>query len=246
MKRRLITVLLIVVLLLALPVTSADEDKNDIYFVAYNDTIPLTMTPEDKMHRINDVVLVPHMAFEVNGSGITPSYDAETKVMTLYSRNRYLAFDLNTGIVRDETGKTSATICAYRNQVVYLPLELCAGHFGLTVSILSSKAGYNVIRFTDGSQINNDAEFIKRAEIIITYRVQRYLDSISKPPVDPEPDPPAQPDEPAVPVDPKPPATVEQPKPKVYIAVTGVENMPQALDTLQGKRIPGGTFIVYI
>ena len=238
MKKRILTCLLAAVLLFSC-VPSASSAA-DIFFVAYNDTVPLTLSTEDGLLGYRDVRLAPHMAFTVNGMDLTPAYDAENRTMTLYSRTKRLQFDLAKGHVTDELGNTTPTVCAYRNQVIFLPVDLCAAHFGFTVSVLSSKEGYSVLRFCNGQQSYDDAVFIEKAENLIAYRVQRYLDEQSGrppeivPPVQEDPDPPTTDD---------PPLDPDRVPPTVYLAVVGAACNRDTLTVLKQAGIPAVFFL---
>jgi len=229
MKKRIVSaVLLLALLLTCVPFASSNAN---IFFVAYNDTVPLTLSADDGLLSYQNVLLAPHMVFHVNGVNLTTAYDAEEKTMTVYSRNKRLKFDLSEGVVTDENDNVRSTLCAYRNQVIFLPVELCAEHFGLKASVMTSREGYAVLRFTNGTQQYEDAEFMEKAENLISYRVQHYLGGQSGkvpeviPPVD-------DPEFPIEPVDPNKASSV------VYLAVLNAATMEQSLTLLRQSKIP--------
>lgn len=236
MKKRLMSVVILLAILIT--VTPFASSAADIFFVAYNDTVPLTLSGGDGLLSYKDVLLGPHTVFTVNGVNLTPVYDAEEKTMTIYSRTKRLEFDLTEGLVTDETGRVRSTLCAYRNQVVFLPLTMCAEHFGFNVSVVTSREGYAVLRFTNGSQLYDDAEFISKAENLISYRVQRYLEEQGKPPVVEQPEDPPSTDDPPVT-----PETPDRVPPTVYLAVTDASYMREALQMLRAEKIPAVFFL---
>lgn len=235
MKRRLTAVLLLLCVLMALaPVGNAAG----IYFVAVNDTVPLTLSTDVAPYFLDGILLVPHTAFSVSGLGVAPSYDAEKQVLTLFSRNKRLSFDLIRSRVTDEKGNTQDTVCDTRNGAAYLPVAFCAGYFGYAVSVQTSLGGYQVIRFTNGTQVYDDALFIQKAENLISYRVQQYLSqqAASTPPTTTNPEPPKE-DRPAVtPTEPKTPANV-------YLAVADASTMSDSLRVVNNRDLPAAFFL---
>ncbi len=233
MKKRIAAAVLFLALLLTC-VPFASSSAN-IFFVAYNDTVPLTLSGDDGLLSYKDVLLAPHTVFSVNGVGLTTAYDAEEKTMTIYSRSKRLKFDLEEGLVTDENGMVSSTMCAYRNLVIFLPVELCAKHFDLAYSLVRSRDGYVVLRFTNGSQIYDDDEFIQKAENLIAYRVKHYLEEQGgkEPEIIPPIDDPGVPDDP-----PEIPSDPDATPPTVYLAITGASSMERSLTLLRQARIP--------
>ena len=85
MKRRILAIFLALCLMLAVvPVSSAAG----IYFIAVNDTLPLTLSTDVAPYFLSGIYLLPHTAFSVSGLGITPSYNAEARILTLFSRTK--------------------------------------------------------------------------------------------------------------------------------------------------------------
>ena len=93
--------------------------------------------------------------------------------MFLLSRTRQMIFDLAAGTVSDESGSVSTANVLYRGGILYLPLTFCASHFGLKTTMLESAGGYQILRFTDGSEVYDDSLFVEKAENLIAYRVRQ-------------------------------------------------------------------------
>lgn len=251
MKRRIMAIILLLSLLLAL---SPSGSAAGIYFVAVNDTVPLTLSTDVAPYFFSGILLVPHTAFSVSGLGITPSYNSEKRILTLFSRSQRLVFDLDAGSVTDEKGTTQDTVCALKNGVAFLPVAFSADHFGIAVSVQTSSGGYQVLRFTNGTQVYDNALFIQKAENLISYRVQQYLNeqAAAAPPTTPESDPPKQPDKPTsatttptttTPSTPAEPETPQKAPITVYLAVTGADTMSDALRSLTSRDIPAVFFL---
>ena len=221
MKRRFAAILLLFTLLATLWTLPASAD-GQIFFVAVNDTVPLTLNADTAPFYANGILYVPHTAFTVSGLGITPSYNVAGQTLTLFSRSQRLVFDLPTGVVSDETGTSYLGLSyAIRAGMVYLPAEYCVAHFGLTVSLLQSSAGYPVLRFKTGAEVYDDALFIQKAENLIAYRAQQYGAQPALPSVTPTPSEPGTE-----------PTWADAPL-KVYLAVTEAGSMGAALTMLR-------------
>ena len=186
--RKLLCVLLALALLLALAPMAGAE--GDLFFVAVNDTIPVTLT--SLPYTSGGVVYVPYTAFDARPGGVVSAYNATAQTFVLFTKDSRLVFDLATGETSDENQNTSTQTALFRNGLLYIPLIFCASHFGLKVSMLESQDGYPVLRFTTGSEVYDDSLFIEKAENLIAYRVAQQSSAS-----DPADHPQANPDTPA-------------------------------------------------
>ncbi len=239
MRRRLACLAVVLTLLLpALPARAAS-----LAFVAVNDTIPLTL-PEGSLpfHSGGDLY-VPYTVFNLQQLGIFPSYRSGDRSISLFGRDKRLTFDLEANTVADESGTVQNAPCLTSGGILFLPAVLSARHFGLQLSELTSRSGYTVIRFTNGSQVYDDSLFIEKAEILISNRVSQYLS-----PAGPEPSvTPVTPVQPAAPEPAHEPGNAasnepdgepeeETPDPAtVYLAVLGLSGADEALDALSAR-----------
>ena len=164
--RKLLCVLLALALLLALAPMAGAE--GDLFFVAVNDTIPVTLT--SLPYTSGGVVYVPYTAFDARPGGVVSAYNATAQTFVLFTKDSRLVFDLATGETSDENQNTSTQTALFRNGLLYIPLIFCASHFGLKVSMLESQDGYPVLRFTTGSEVYDDSLFIEKAENLIATR----------------------------------------------------------------------------
>lgn len=233
-RKRLLCLLLALTLALALvPGVQAAED---VFFVAVNDTIPLTLTGVAPYYSSGGL-FVPYTVFDAAPGGVACAYNESEQTFVLFTRARRLVFDLSAQTVTDEEGNSSTTSVSYRGGVLYVPLGICASHFALSTSLLTSSGGYTVLRFTTGSQVYEDSLFIEKAENLISYRVAQL----------------EQPDEPVTPVTPgrTDPPVVKQPEPETpavepavcYLAITDAAGMQAAADVLAGQNLRAAFFL---
>ncbi len=237
----MISLLLALALLLALWMVPAGAAS--LSFVAVNDTIPLTLSGDELPFYSGGALYVPYTVFSASSLGFYPSYNAGDQLLTLFSRSERLVFDLSAGTVTDEAKNTYYAAAVSRGGLVFLPAAFCANHFGVQVSALSSRSGYQVVRFTTGSQVYDDGLFIEKAENLISYRVSQYLTPAEPPTPESPPQPPQTPSAPAVttPVipaqPPDEPAEPEVPPAQVSLAVEGTAGAEAALEALDGAQV---------
>lgn len=232
MKRRRILSLLLIVAMLACLCVPVSAD-GELFFVAVNDTIPLTLTVFPTYS--GGTLYVPYQVFDSQPCGVTPSYNQTRQTYVLFNRSRQMLFDLAAGTVSDESGSVSTANVLYRSGILYLPLTFCASHFGLKTTILESAGGYQVLRFTDGSEVYDDSLFIEKAENLIAYRVQQYAgggQTQDKPSERPGGNPGTQTD----PAAEKKPATV-------FLAFTDSQTMRDSMAALKKYSLQGSFFL---
>ncbi|MDO4845632.1 MAG: hypothetical protein Q3977_03370 [Oscillospiraceae bacterium] len=210
----------------------------DLFFVAVNDSIPLTLT-DAAPYSEGSTLYVPGAVFGANGLGIAPSHSETSETFTLFSRQQRLVFDLKNGGSSTEDGISSTTSAVVRGGTVYLPVAYCARHFGRSVSLLISADGYRILRFTNGQQIYSNALFLEKAENFITQKAQQYQPA--------EPDKPSSPQKPpeqqtGTPDEPEQQDETRTPS-RVYLAVVGAETMQMSLAELRSQSVPAVFFL---
>ena len=245
MRKRILAGILLVVLLISF--VSAEN----MFFVAVNDSVPLTLSGGETPFYQNGQLYVPRTAFGVSGLGVTPSYNPDNQTMVLFSRSKRLVFHLDTGAVTDENNQQHGAGAVTKGGMLYLPANLCASHFGFGVSLLTNSGGYRILRFTNGAQAYDDALFLQKSQNLIDYRVQQSQGQ-PEPTKPTQPTTPIQPPQPTAPVKPTQPTQPTQPeeekKPDIkpataYVAVEGAGGMNTALNVLNRNRVPAAYFL---
>jgi len=262
--RRSLCALLLFALLLGLcPGAGAAADGSDIIFLALNDSMPYTLSSGTMPYWSGGQLYVHSTTFDITSINLSASYNASNMTLLIYSGTgrRSLTFYLSEGYVQTQSGATEEVTAAMRGDQVFLPLDYCAGFFGLGVSYLTSLEGWPLVRLTTGAQVWEDSFFIEQANKLINDRAEKYMDSF-KPPVTPppaviEPQPPTPvvppvsdpviiPQDPVVEPDPpedepvKEPDPVEEPEQPpltVYPALVGIDAVESAMDLLAVQRM---------
>lgn len=188
MRKRIWALLLTVALLL--PVLPRISALGTVWFVAVNDTIPMTMTADSEPRRDGNGLYLPYSVFDARPGGVVPSYNQASQTFVLFTRSKRLVYDLALDTRTTEDGTQSAAQLYYRNGLLFVPSS-SAEYFGLKVTLLTSKGGYSVLRFTDGTQSYSDEVFLEKAESLINYQAEHsYGGMINTDPVkEPQTDP---------------------------------------------------------
>ena len=114
--RRWICFLLCLVLTVCLCAPALAD--SELFFVAVNDTIPLTLSVFPTYS--GGTLYVPYQVFDSQPCGVTPSYNQAKQTYVLLSRTRQMIFDLAAGTVSDESGSVSTANVLYRSGILYV------------------------------------------------------------------------------------------------------------------------------
>lgn len=171
MKKRWIAVVLSIVLLISgLPSARAIVP---LCFVAMNDTIPMTLKGGAAPYYTSGVLYLPYTAFNISPNGVGAFYSSEKNSFLMFNANETLVFDLENDVYTDKQDKEYSVDVVFRSGMLYVPAKV-ASHFGLSVTMLNSRAGYPIIRFTNGEQVYDDGTFVAQAENLINRAAQEY------------------------------------------------------------------------
>ena len=228
--QKLLCLLLALTLLFSLAPAAGAEGS--LFFVAVNDTIPVTLTALP--YTSGGVVYVPYTAFDARPGGVVSAYNATAQTFVLFTKDSRLVFDLASGETSDENQSISTQTTLFRNGLLYIPLVFCASHFGLKVSMLESQDGYPVLRFTTGSEVYDDSLFIEKAENLIAYRATQQAPASD--PADHPQHPDAAEQTPSEPPEEITPATV-------YLAFQNAEFMQENAELLADHQLRGTFFL---
>lgn len=230
--RKLICLLL--ALTLAAGLCAGAQAEGALFFVAVNDTIPVTLTASPLSS--GGVTYVPYTAFDARPGNVVSAYNAAEQTFVLFTKDYRLVFDLATGEVTDENQNVSTQTTLFRNNLLYIPLVFCASHFGLKVSMLESRDGYEVLRFTTGSEVYDDSLFIEKAENLIAYRISQQ--SIGT--ADGQEQPGQTGGNSAAAQD---PPEEEKTPAQVYLAFTDAQTMEESAAALEAYQLRGTFFL---
>lgn len=228
MKRIICLILVIALLLLPASVSAA----SDIWFIAVDDTIPLTLTGGQVPFYSGGSLYVPCSAFDSEALSVFYKYDSSSSILSVYNNNNRLIFELDTGTVLLKDGTEKDISALSKNGTIFIPVYYVASAFGISCTELEGSGGYPIIRLTTGNEIYDNDKFVTQSKNLVDARVSQYLSSVqSTPAPTPSPSPSASPSasvpptatpSPSVPpyVDEPEDEPVESPVPEV---ITGVD-----------------------
>ena len=232
MNKRKLALLLAAVLCLTLLAPCAGAENTEIYFVAVDDSVPLTLPTDALPYTSGGTRYAPYTVFNASPGGVVPSYNASEQTLVLFRRGARLIFDLADGTVTDEDKNERDLATVYRGGMLYVPLDFCLSHFGLSAVTLTSLSGYTILRFTTGNEVYDNELFVEKAENLIAYLAEQHENST--PADEPPPDTNTQ----------QPPAD-EPPHAEgtFCLAVTGAENMAEAAKALADSEQRAAFFL---
>ena len=171
MKKRVLSLVLVLVLLItAMPAARAIVP---ICFVAMNDTIPLSLKGGAAPFYNSGTLYLPYTAFNISPNGVGATYNTQLNTFVMFNANETLIFDLEKDTYTDKRDKEYEVDVIFRSGILYVPAKVTS-HFGLSVTMLNSRAGYPIIRFTNGEQVYDDGMFVAQAENLINRAAQEY------------------------------------------------------------------------
>ena len=248
-KRAVCLILALALALLLAPPLRAAE----LAFVAVNDTIPTTLSGGGMPFHLGGTLYLPYTAFNQQSLGVFASYRGDEGIISIIGAPEQLTFDLRQNTVTDKRGNTRDVTLMVSGGQVFLPASVFASAFSVSISELTSKSGYSVIRMTNGNQVYDDTLFLEKAENLISYRVDQYLAPNTPPPqpvfkpAAPTPATPAQTvpeEEPDEKGEEEEPEEEEEPDPAtVYLAISGLAGAEEALAALSEQGETAAFFL---
>lgn len=172
MKKRVIAALLLFAVVIA--ILPGAEASGSLFFVGVNDEIPLLLPGDTAAYYANGQLYAPYTVFDAAPGKISVSYSVEQETLVLFTMSQRVVFDLKNGTMTDRSGSETSVDTIYRNGILYLPVEQTVRCFGLQVSLLSSKTGCVILRFTNGSEIYDNEKFLDRSELFVSHMLDSY------------------------------------------------------------------------
>ncbi len=170
--KRIICLVLIVALaaVLCLPVMAAD-----IWFIAVDDSIPVTLTGSGVPFYYNSQLYIPYTSFDSDTLNVFSIYDSSQNILAMYNIDHRLTFDIDAGTVTNLAGDSASVAALSRNGTYYVPVFYVASYFGLGCSLLEGSGGYPIVRLTSGSEIYDNDKFITQSKALVESRASQYL-----------------------------------------------------------------------
>ena len=180
LKKRLLSLVCVAVLVLGTGLAGkAWADTPQICLLAENNKM-VNLSVEAMPAWISGQLYIPYTAFDrsLTGVNLGVSYglvrEEGKSLLTLYSLNETLTFDLNQGTCTDRNGADQNMRAVSRNGLIFLPTASVCSYFGLRYSYIPTDYG-DLVRITDSSSHLTDDQFIQYAENSMRDRYNNYL-----------------------------------------------------------------------
>lgn len=206
MKKRLLTLVCALALVLSLMIVSAAATET--FFLGINDTLPVGSTQITPI-QYNGWVYVPMGVFNSRVTGVNLGVycgltDNDQSLVFYNLSGRTLTFDLVNGTATSDSGTSpvpSSTV--RRNGTYYAPAYAICQYFGLTYSFHSTEYG-PLLRIKDSNAVLSESLFLSSTASLMRNRSGAGNNSSSNPPTTnpgtaPPPQQPAVPEEPVIP-----------------------------------------------
>ncbi len=185
----------------------ASQQVPTLYQLSVNDKLPAPSASTTPIE-VSGVIYVPYTVFDKSVTEVDLGvYANELRtstqyLLTLYSLNSTLRFDLNANTSEDRDGASQNMRAIIRNRRVYIPASAVCTFFGLSYSLTPTQYG-TLVRITNGNEYLRGEKFLGSAANLMRTRYEEYLQSLNPAAPTPSATPPpavtptpSQPDDP--------------------------------------------------
>ena len=233
-KKCLLSLLCAAAIVLGISLSGAQAAEGKITILALNDQVITPISSTNMPIQVGGTYYLPYTVFDPNVVDVDlgVKYSLRDNVLTLYTKQALLKYDLNAGTCEDRDGSTGYTRAIVRGSYVFFPVDLIADVFDLTFTYLRVDPA-PVIRLKNSSARLSDTVFLDAASGLMNERYRTYLASLAPAPST-EPETPDTSEEPETP----PPTVYGGQRVYLIFTVTDTESAQRLLATLNaaGKQ----------
>ena len=240
-KKCLLSLLCAAAIVLGITLSGAQAAEGKITILCLNDQVITPISSTNMPLKVGGTYYLPYTVFDpaVVDVDLGVKYSLRDNVLTLYTKQVLLKYDLNAGTCEDRDGNTGYTRAVVRGSMIYVSMPSVCSYFGIQ-SYQEATIYGQVIRLTTASAVLSDRDFMDSAlstSIADAYkkywRAQESLNPSPSPSHSVSPSPsPSQPASPA----PSPSSTGNDDKQHVTVALafrhTDGTGLTGILDTL--------------
>lgn len=240
-KKCLLSLVCAAAIVLGITLSGAQAAEGKINILALNDQVITPISSTNMPIQVGGTYYLPYTVFDPNVVDVDlgVKYSLRDNVLTLYTKQSLLKYDLNAGTCEDRDGSTGYTRAIVRGSMIYVSMPSVCSYFGIQ-SYQEATIYGQVIRLTTASAVLSDRDFMDSAlstSIADAYKKYwRAQESLSPSPSpshsvspSPSPSPPASPS-------PSPTSTGNDDKQYVTVALafrhTDGTGLADILDTL--------------
>lgn len=173
MKRKHIALLLCAALFVLLLPGAPAYAAEKMTFISINDTLPPEL--DNCVAIYGGQTYVPYFVFSNYGLGISYSYFTSASTAYLFTKEKQLFFELNSGDTYDGVDNHYAVSAILRGGTVYLPVNLVYRFFGgFTYSSIEGNEYGSILRIKTDAVVLSDADFLRAARSTMRSRWMAY------------------------------------------------------------------------
>ena len=209
-KKCLLSLLCAAAIVLGITLSGAQAAEGKITILCLNDQVITPISSTNMPLKVGGTYYLPYTVFDpaVVDVDLGVKYSLRDNVLTLYTKQVLLKYDLNAGTCEDRDGNTGYTRAVVRGSMIYVSMPSVCSYFGIQFYQEATVYG-QVIRLTTSSAVLSDRAFMDSAlstSIADAYKKywqarESLVPSPSRPPRlrrSPWPPPPRRPPAPAV------------------------------------------------
>lgn len=193
MRKRAFLLVVCAALCVALLPPGPAQAANRLSFISIDDLLPPELV--NCVYNNNGLTYVPYYVFTNYGLGISYTFFTSAATAYVYTKERQLFFELNSGETYDGNDVHYAAPGILVGGVVYLPLSTMYRVFGgFTYTNLAGNEFGSVLRIKTGAAVLSDTDFLRAARSAMRARYVAYISEEAGQPT-PLPGATEQPDE---------------------------------------------------
>lgn len=163
-KKCLLSLLCAAAIVLGISLSGARAAEGRITILALNDQVITPISSTNMPIQVGGTYYLPYTVFDPNVVDVDlgVKYSLRDNVLTLYTKQALLKYDLNAGTCEDRDGNTGYTRAVVRGSMIYVSMPSVCSFFSIQ-SYQEATAYGQVIRLTTSSAVLSDRDFMDSA-----------------------------------------------------------------------------------
>ena len=163
-KKCLLSLLCAAAIVLGISLSGAQAAEGKITILALNDQVITPISSTNMPLKVGGTYYLPYTVFNpaVVDVDLGVKYSLRDNVLTLYTKQALLKYDLNAGTCEDRDGNTGYTRAVVRGSMIYVSMPSVCSFFGIQSYQEATPYG-QVIRLTTSSAVLSDRDFMDSA-----------------------------------------------------------------------------------
>lgn len=163
-KKCLLSLLCAAAIVLGISLSGAQAAEGKITILALNDHVITPISSTNMPLKVGGTYYLPYTVFDpaVVDVDLGVKYSLRDNVLTLYTKQALLKYDLNAGTCEDRDGNTGYTRAVVRGSMIYVSMPSVCSFFGIQSYQEATPYG-QVIRLTTSSAVLSDRDFMDSA-----------------------------------------------------------------------------------